>query len=119
MIRLDKSNSSLKVGFYVTHLFSDEIKGYLDELAWGLLKNGMKIHTHKHKQKEVYIFIKGEGTMQVDDKLMPVKEKDVVFIPSNSLHTAWNSKETDLEFIIVRSRHMGPWIQELLKFLPF
>jgi oxalate decarboxylase/phosphoglucose isomerase-like protein (cupin superfamily) len=57
--------------------------------------------------------------MQVDDKLMPVKEKDVVFIPSNSLHTAWNSKETDLEFIIVRSRHMGPWIQELLKFLPF
>jgi len=116
-IKLDKCKTVLGAGFFVMHLFSKEMEGYLDELAWGFLRKGMKIHPHRHPQKEVYIFIKGEGTMQVDDEIMPVEEGDMVFIPSKSLHTAWNSNDTDLEFIIVRSRNVGPWIGKIVKSL--
>jgi len=119
MLRFDKSKAFLGCNgtLFGLHLFSGEMEGYLDELVWGFLKKGMKIHPHKHPHKEVYIFIKGEGTMQVDDEVTPVKGGDIVFIPSNSLHTAWNNDNMDLEFILVRSRNIGPWIRKIGKIL--
>jgi len=117
MIKLDKSKAVLGAGFFAMHLFRDEMEGYLDELAWGFLRKGMKMHPHKDPQKVVYIFIRGRGTMQVDDKIMQVEEGDVVFVPSNSLRTSWNSNDVGLEFIIVRSRNFRPWIRKMVKTL--
>jgi len=100
-----------------THVFTKEMEGYLDELVWGFLKKGMKVFPHKHPQKEVYIFIKGKGTMQINDEKMPIKERDVIFIPPNAIHTAWNDNAEDLEFILVRARNLRFWVKIFVKML--
>jgi len=89
------------------HMFTEEMEGYLDEIVWGFLKKGMKVYPHRHPQREVYIFINGEGMMQIDDDEFPVAKGDAVYIKSNALHTAWNNDDTDLEFILVRARRLG------------
>ncbi|HML03522.1 MAG TPA: cupin domain-containing protein [Candidatus Bathyarchaeia archaeon] len=100
-----------------TNIFTGEMEGFLDEVVWGFLKKGMKVYPHKHPQKELYIFVRGRGTMQVDGKKKPVGERDVVFIPPNSMHTAWNDEEEDLEFILVRAKNVGSWTRRLVKLL--
>ena len=100
-----------------THIFTEEMEGYLDELVWGFLKKGMKIYPHKHPQKEVYIFIRGKGIMQINDEKMSVKEGVVIFIPPNAMHTAWNDNEEDLEFILVRAKNLRSWTRSLVKIL--
>ena len=98
-----------------TNMFGAEMEGFLDEVVWGFLKKGMKVYPHKHPQKELYIFVRGKGTMRVDNKEIPVVERDVVFIPPNSMHTAWNDDEEDLEFILVRAKTVGAWARRLVK----
>ena len=88
-------------------MFTEEMEGYLDEIVWGFLKKGMKVHPHKHPQREVYIFVKGIGTMQIDDEEFHVEQGDVIYIEPNELHTAWNKQNADLEFILVRARKLG------------
>jgi len=89
------------------HMFTEEMEGYLDEIVWGFLKKGMKVHPHRHPQREVYIFVKGIGTMQIDDEEFRVEQGDVIYIEPNELHTAWNKQNSDLEFILVRARKLG------------
>jgi len=117
--RFDKNKAGLgcKGTIFGTSIFTKEIEGYLDELVWGYLKKGMKIQPHKHSQKEVYIFVNGKGTMQIGDKKMYVKKGDVAFIPSNTMHTAWNEDEEDLEFILVRTIKLGKWLRKIVKLL--
>jgi mannose-6-phosphate isomerase-like protein (cupin superfamily) len=111
----EKAGRGCKGTIFGTQFFTESMEGYLDELVWGYLKRGMKVFPHKHPQKEVYIFVRGKGTMQVNDKKMSVKERDVVFVPPNSLHTAWNDDEEDLEFILVRAKNIGAWTRRLVK----
>lgn len=92
---------------YGEHMFTEEMEGYLDEIVWGFLKKGMKVYPHKHSQREVYIFVSGEGTMQIDNEEFPVAQGEAVYIRSNAVHTAWNNKDTDLEFILVRAKRLG------------
>lgn len=113
----EKAGLGCKGTILGTHIFTENIEGYLDELVWGYLKKGMKVHPHKHPQKEVYIFIRGKGIMQINDKRMAVKERDAVFIPPGSMHTAWNDNEEDLEFILVRARKMGILTRKLARML--
>lgn len=98
-----------------TNIFTAEMEGFLDEVVWGFLKKGMKVYPHKHPQKELYIFVRGKGKMRVEDNEMPVGEKDVVFVPPNCMHTAWNDDEEDLEFILVRAKNIGAWARRLVK----
>jgi len=113
----EKAGLGCKGTILGTHIFTKDMEGYLDELVWGYLKKGMKVYPHKHPQKEVYIFIRGKGTMQINDKKTLVKERDVVFIPPNTMHTAWNDDEEDLEFILVRARNLRNCVRKLIKML--
>ncbi|RLI43810.1 hypothetical protein DRO69_08775 [Candidatus Bathyarchaeota archaeon] len=117
--KFDKNKAGLgcKGTIFGTHIFTKEIEGYLDELVWGYLKKGMKIHPHKHPQKEVYVFVNGKGIMRIGDKMMLVKKGDVIFIPSNTVHTAWNEDEEDLEFILVRTINLRKWLRKIVKLL--
>lgn len=117
MVRFDKDSAGLVASksLFGRQIFTREMEGYLDELVWAFLRKGMKVEPHRHSQKEVYMFVKGRGTMQVDDDVMPVQEQDIVFIPSNSMHTAWNEEDTDLEFIIVRSKNMASWLRKIVR----
>lgn len=117
--RFDKRHAGLgcKGTIFGTHIFTRDMEGYLDELVWGFLKKGMQVYPHKHSQKELYIFTSGRGTMQVGDEKIKVKTGDVVFIPSKSLHTAWNTDDADLEFILVRTRSLQRWMKNLVRII--
>jgi mannose-6-phosphate isomerase-like protein (cupin superfamily) len=57
---------------------------------------------HRHAgQEEVYLFIKGEGQMELDHRIFDVKEGDVVLIEDNVFHKVHNTSDFTLEFICV------------------
>jgi mannose-6-phosphate isomerase-like protein (cupin superfamily) len=116
-MRFDKSKAGLgcKGTLYGSDLFTKEIEGYLDELIWAFLKKGMQVQPHKHAQKELYIFVKGNGSMRVDDETVQVSGGDIVFIPSNSIHTAWNNENEELEFILVRTKNINSWVRKVAR----
>ncbi len=57
---------------------------------------------HKHEgQEEVYFFISGIGTMQLDDTSFEVKSGDVVLIEDGVFHRVHNQSNTALYFVCV------------------
>ena len=57
---------------------------------------------HKHEgQEEVYIFIKGSGRMELDDKVFDVKEGDLILIEDGVFHRVHNTGTTDLYMVCV------------------
>ena len=70
-----------------------------------ILHAGKETGGHNHSgQEEVYIFMKGEGTMIVGTKTFEVKARDTILIPDGDFHKVWNTGfygEDDLEFICV------------------
>lgn len=56
---------------------------------------------HKHAgQEEVYMFTKGSGKMQLDDKTFYVKEGDIVLIEDGVFHKVFSGPH-GMEFICV------------------
>ena len=47
---------------------------------------------HNHSgQEEVYFFVSGTGTMEVDNEKFNVKPGDVILIPDGAFHKVWNT----------------------------
>ncbi|MDY7014997.1 MAG: cupin domain-containing protein [Cyanobacteriota bacterium] len=61
---------------------------------------------HKHKlNEEIYIFIRGTGEFQVDDRVFPVKEGTVVRVDPPGERCFRNTSETEeLCWIVIQSR---------------
>ena len=57
-------------------------------------------HSHKD-QEEVYIFTKGEGEMQIDDKRFSVKDGDIVLVEKGEFHKVFNTSDIGLLFVCV------------------
>ena len=70
-----------------------------------ILHPGKETGGHNHSgQEEVYIFMKGEGTMIVGTNTYEVKAGDTILIPDGDFHQVHNTgfyAEDDLEFICV------------------
>ena len=70
-----------------------------------ILHAGKQTSGHNHSgQEEVYVFMKGEGTMIVGTNTYEVKAGDTVLIPDGDFHQVQNTgfyAEDDLEFICV------------------
>ena len=57
---------------------------------------------HKHPgQEEVYIFMQGSGSMEIDDRTLEVKAGDVVLIEDGEFHRVHNNGQKILEFVCV------------------
>ena len=57
---------------------------------------------HKHKgQEEVYMFMKGSGRMELDDKEFDVKEGDLILIEDGVFHRVHNTGKVDLYMVCV------------------
>ena len=57
---------------------------------------------HKHKGKEeVYMFMKGSGRMELDDKKFDVKEGDLILIEDGVFHRVHNTGTVDLYMVCV------------------
>ena len=57
---------------------------------------------HKHEgQEEVYFFVSGTGTMEVDNEKFNVKPGDVILIPDGAFHRVYNESTEHLYFVCV------------------
>jgi len=54
---------------------------------------------HKLTSSEVYFILKGTGKMFIDKEESEVKERDVIYIPPNSIQWIKNTGTTDLEIL--------------------
>ncbi len=55
--------------------------------AWGYLENNSQMEGHTHPTEEIYIVVKGEGIVVVEDEEKKVKAGDVIEIPPDAYHT--------------------------------
>tara|TARA_B100001996_G_C18537441_1_gene545547 strand:- start:59 stop:388 length:330 start_codon:yes stop_codon:yes gene_type:complete len=66
------------------------------------LKPGKSTSGHNHPgQEEVYHFVKGLGTMKIDDDIFPVKAGDVILVEDGKFHQVINNSEKNLYFVCV------------------
>lgn len=74
------------------------------EISISVMPKGVKLpFSHKHIQnEEVYIFIKGSGTMTVDNEVIEVKEGTCISVLPEASRTM-EAKE-DLEYICVQAK---------------
>lgn len=60
---------------------------------------------HKHKQnEEVYIFLKGEGKMCVNNKCMSVKEGTCIKVDPCASRTLENTCDCELQYICIQAK---------------
>jgi mannose-6-phosphate isomerase-like protein (cupin superfamily) len=63
---------------------------------------------HAHKEAdEVYVFIAGQGRIEVGEEKIPVKEGDVVAIPGGKFHKVFNEGGKVLSFWSVFEKYEG------------
>lgn len=61
---------------------------------------GETIATHKHEDmEEVFYFLEGEGTMQLEDEIQPVSAGDCLIVPMQVTHVLTNTGRTSMKFI--------------------
>jgi len=66
------------------------------------LNNGKHTTGHRHPgQEEIYVFLEGCATMELDDEKFPVGPGDVVLIPDGSFHRVYADRGSDSYFICV------------------
>ena len=71
-------------------------------LSTTFLRANQKTNGHAHTgQEEVYMFIDGEGEMQIDDERFPVKAGDVICIEDGEFHRVFNTGHLGLYFVCV------------------
>ena len=71
-------------------------------LSSTFLRANQKTNGHTHAgQEEVYMFIDGEGEMDIDGKRFPVKGGDVVCIEDGEYHRVFNTGHLGLYFVCV------------------
>ena len=74
------------------------------EISVNAMTAGLKIpFCHRHFQnEEIYIFLKGEGTITVDNKVIDVKEGSCVKIMPKAARTI--EAKTDMQYLSVQAK---------------
>ncbi len=74
------------------------------EISISSMPAGIKLpFNHKHFQnEEIYIFLKGEGTMTLDNETIGVKEGSCIKVLPDAIRTM--ESKTDLEYICVQAK---------------
>lgn len=74
------------------------------EISVSFMSNGVKLpFNHKHKQnEEVYIFLKGEGAMTLDNEVVEVQEGSCVKVLPKTIRTM--EAKTDLQYICIQAK---------------
>lgn len=65
---------------------------------------GVKLpFNHKHKQnEEIYIFLKGNGSMTLDNEIIDVKEGDCIKVLPQAVRTM--EAKSDLQYICIQAK---------------
>ncbi len=84
--------------------FSSEMKPPFEHLYGHLETNGIMDGSragHRHPTQEIYIVMRGDGIVILDDEESPVKAGDVIEIPSNVSHTMENRSGQPLTWLAI------------------
>lgn len=65
------------------------------------LSDGLTLYPHLHNEFEITCVIEGEGTFWIDGQEYPVKQGDLLFIPSGSIHLAMKTKSVPAAFFSI------------------
>ncbi|MCL5004773.1 MAG: cupin domain-containing protein [Patescibacteria group bacterium] len=63
-------------------------------------------HSHEGAD-EVYIFIEGEGEIEIGGKISAAKSGDIFLIPAGDFHKVYNKSEKNLVFWTVFEKYEG------------
>ncbi len=76
------------------------------EISINTVPKGFKVpFSHKHIQnEEIYIILKGEGIITVDNNPIEVKEGSVVKILPEAARTIENTSDEDFQFICIQAK---------------
>ena len=74
------------------------------EISVNFMPEGIKLpFSHKHKQnEEIYIFLKGEGVMMLDNDSIEIKEGSCIKVSPSAVRTM--EAKTDIEYICVQAK---------------
>lgn len=74
------------------------------EISVSVMPKGVKLpFKHKHKQnEEIYIFLKGEGVMTLDDQEIEFEEGRCIKVEPNTVRTI--EAKTDIEYICIQAK---------------
>ncbi|MBI4117359.1 MAG: cupin domain-containing protein [Parcubacteria group bacterium] len=72
------------------------------------LNPGKETGGHSHKEAdEVYVFIGGQGRIELEKEIIPVKEGDVIAIPGGKFHKVFNEGKNILSFWSIFEKYEG------------
>ena len=74
------------------------------EISVNSMNAGIKLpFNHKHKQnEEIYIFLKGNGSMTIDNEIIDVKEGDCIKVLPQAVRTM--EAKSDLQYICIQAK---------------
>lgn len=74
------------------------------EISVNSMSAGVKLpFNHKHKQnEEIYIFLKGNGSMTLDNEIIDVKEGDCIKVLPQAVRTM--EAKNDLQYICIQAK---------------
>jgi quercetin dioxygenase-like cupin family protein len=65
------------------------------------LKAGQSTRGHSHPgQEEVYYFVSGKGSIQIDNDLYNAEPGDVFLIPDGAFHKVFNGSDTETLYFV-------------------
>lgn len=62
---------------------------------------GKQLIRHRHQEEELYYILAGEGQMEINRQVSPIKAGMAVFIPGNAEHALVNQSPSPLQFVYV------------------
>lgn len=68
-------------------------------VTWVDVKEGGRQKLHSHDPEQVYIVVRGEAVMTVDDEEREVRAGDLIHVPPNAEHAIKNTGDGTLEYI--------------------
>jgi len=84
------------------YLVKDNTFGKKLVLSSTFLRAKQETSGHRHQgQEEVYMFISGEGEMEVDHRRLTVGPGDVICINDGEFHKVYNTSDVGLYFVCV------------------
>ncbi len=80
-------------------LHENDVRGDRLAVTWCELAPGVRQQPHRHVPEQVYVIIQGSGVMTVGSKERKVGVGDLVYIPSNTMHSIINDGARPLAYI--------------------
>lgn len=70
-------------------------------LSSTMLKPGQQTRGHSHPgQEEVYHFVSGNGSIQINDDLFNASAGDIFLIPDGAFHKVFNKSDTESFYFV-------------------